>query len=171
MSPTRERRRSLLGRVVRGTVWCAGVGALAALTWLLVAGVSARTPPGSLETAVARTARNWAIPRAARALTNPEPQSPENLRDGLAHFADHCASCHANNGAAAPVGRGRIAGADMRLPAARTSDELFYLIEEDQVHGHAGGAQARPMARASWLLVQFIRALRGSPAQLDQMRI
>ena len=33
MNPTRERRRSHLGRVVRGIVWCAGVGALAALAW------------------------------------------------------------------------------------------------------------------------------------------
>lgn len=177
MSATQERRPSLLGRVVRFVVWCAGVGALAILAWLLVVGVSARTAPGSLETAVARTARHWAIPRAARALTNPEPQSPENFRNGLAHFADHCASCHANDGSGdTPIGRGLYPRApDMRLPATQdlSDGELFYLIEEGiKFTGMPAWGTGTPDGeRASWHLVQFIRTLpRLTPAQLDEMR-
>ena len=177
MSETRERRRSEIGRVVRGIVWWAGVGALVVLAWLLVSGVGARTPPGPLETTVARTARHWAVPRAARALPNPEPQSSENFRDGLAHFADHCASCHANDGSGdTPVGRGLYPRApDMRLPATQdlSDGELFYLIEEGiKFTGMPAWGTGTPDGeRASWHLVQFIRALPLlTPAQLDEMR-
>jgi mono/diheme cytochrome c family protein len=31
-------------------------------------------------------------------LKNPVPNTPENIRAGMEHFADHCFLCHANNG-------------------------------------------------------------------------
>ena len=35
------------------------------------------------------------------------PLTPEVLQEGLAHFADHCATCHANDGSGrTPIGTG-----------------------------------------------------------------
>ena len=61
-------------------------------------GISAREPPSSIEEAIARRLRHLAIPRAARAAKNPITSSPQALAEGRAHFADHCATCHANDG-------------------------------------------------------------------------
>src|SRR5258708_35819717 len=61
-------------------------------------GFSARAQPSVLETFAAQTAREMALPSAARQRQNPVPKSPEALADAMAHCADHCAICHANNG-------------------------------------------------------------------------
>ena len=61
-------------------------------------GFSAKPAPGSLETSGALTVRNLAIRMKARGLNNPVDRSPEAIASGREHFADHCASCHANDG-------------------------------------------------------------------------
>ena len=61
-------------------------------------GFSARDNPTVMETVVARTARALAVPSKAKAMKNPFPDSPGALAEGRAHWADHCATCHANNG-------------------------------------------------------------------------
>src|SRR3569833_573960 len=61
-------------------------------------GLSARAMPAFLETWVARKARQVAMPDSARALQNPVTASPAILAEGLAHWADHCSGCHANDG-------------------------------------------------------------------------
>ena len=66
--------------------------------WFAAQGVGATATPGPIETAVSRTARHWLVPASQRARTNPEPGTAETLADGMAHWADHCASCHANDG-------------------------------------------------------------------------
>lgn len=38
------------------------------------------------------------MPRSAREMRNPVPGSAEVLAEGRAHFADHCAICHGNDG-------------------------------------------------------------------------
>jgi mono/diheme cytochrome c family protein len=77
--------------------------------------------------------RNLAVPRGARNLRNPVAQTHEGLVEALAHFADHCASCHANDGSGqTEIGENLYPKApDMRLPATQSlSDgELFYIIE------------------------------------------
>lgn len=73
------------------------VGAIGA--WYLVSsGVSAKEQPGRVEEFIARRVRNMAIARRAKSLTNPVEYSGGVIADGRAHFADHCASCHANDG-------------------------------------------------------------------------
>src|SRR4051812_38280580 len=89
----------------------------AGLVWLIRNGVSARARPGRVETLVARKVRTLAIPRAARDEKNPVAASPEVLREGREHFADHCAICHANDGSGeTEMGQGLYPKApDMRL--------------------------------------------------------
>ena len=101
--------------------------------FIMSTGFSARPEPGGLETFGALTIRNLAIGHQARGLRNPVGRSAEVIASGREHFADHCASCHANDGSGdTPIGRGLYPRApDMRL--ARTQDlsdgELFYIIE------------------------------------------
>jgi mono/diheme cytochrome c family protein len=63
---------------------------------------SARAKPTTLEAAAVRRIRRLAIPRAVRIRANPIGLSTEVLADGRAHFADHCAVCHGNDGAEGP---------------------------------------------------------------------
>lgn len=139
-------------------------------------GFDARGNPGRLETAVALRLRNMAIPADARDRKNPEPLSEENFRTGLAHFADHCAVCHGNDGSGqSEFGPGLYPKPpDMRL--ARTQDltdgELFYIIEHGvPLTGMPGfGTGEADGERATWHLVQFIRRLPGlTEEELEHM--
>ncbi len=69
------------------------------LGWrVLQRGFSARETPSKMEVLVATKARALAVPASYRSLKNPAPNSPENIRAGMEHFADHCFLCHANDG-------------------------------------------------------------------------
>src|ERR1022692_3553402 len=68
-------------------------------------GFKAKDQPSAIETLLARTTRNLAIPASASSELDPIPPTPENVTEGREHFAegrdhfaDHCAICHANNG-------------------------------------------------------------------------
>src|SRR5450755_3407998 len=61
-------------------------------------GFSASEPPGALERWIARRARSAALPADARARPNPLQNTPDVLAEARAHWADHCATCHANDG-------------------------------------------------------------------------
>jgi mono/diheme cytochrome c family protein len=142
-----------------------GVAAVATLAWLWSSGIATQRPPGTLETAVARTARTTMIPAAARHRQNPEPATSETIRAGLEHWADHCASCHGNDGAGdTEMGRTLYP----RAPDMRRSDtqqlsdgELFYIIENGvKLTGMPAWGTGTPEGeRSSWLLVHFIRHL------------
>ena len=155
-----------------------GIGAVVAalLAALLVGGVSARPSPSALETFVARHARHLAIPRVARERTNPIPATPEVIVAGRAHWADHCAACHGNDGSGdTPLGRGLYPNApDMRLAATQglTDGELLYIIENGvRFTGMpAWGGDSASASEESWHLVRFIRHLPDlSAAELAEM--
>ena len=135
--------------------------------WFAAQGVGATATPRPIETAVARTARHWLVPAAMRARVNPEAGSADTLKEGLAHWADHCASCHGNDGSGdTAMGRGLYPKApDMRLPAtqALSDGELFALIEHGvKLTGMPAWTTGTPEGeRATWHLVQFIRHLPG----------
>jgi mono/diheme cytochrome c family protein len=143
----------------------AGIAAAVGGAWFYSHGISTRTPPGELETAVARRARHAMIPASARARQNPELATDETIRSGMEHWADHCASCHANDGSGdTALGRGLFPRApDMRVPATQdlSDGELFYIIE----HGvkmtgmPAWGTGTADGEADSWHLVHFIRTL------------
>jgi len=101
--------------------------------WARSPGFSARAQPTALEQAVARRVRVLAMPKAARARPNPLAATPVVIREGLRHYADHCAVCHANDGSGSTeMGKGLYPRSpDMRLPAtqALTDGEILYIIE------------------------------------------
>ena len=107
---------------VLGVLSCVVVTVLATAVVLQNAhGFSANSEPTALETWVARWARSAALPADARARANPVPNTPEVLADARAHWADHCSTCHANDGSGDTfMGRHSYPPApDMRLPATQ----------------------------------------------------
>lgn len=126
-------------------------------------GLSARPEPSPAEARMARMARAFAVGSATRSVRNPVPESTEALAEGRAHFADHCALCHANDGSGdTALGRRLYPRApDMRLPATQelSDGELFHVIENGiRLTGMPGwGGEVPP--EASWKLVLFIRHL------------
>ncbi|HEX6738706.1 MAG TPA: c-type cytochrome [Vicinamibacteria bacterium] len=150
--------------------------ALAGGAWMLSRGFSARVEPSRLEAAVARRLRHLAVPRGARQAKNPVAMTPEVLHDGLEHFADHCAVCHANDGGGkTTLGENTYPRApDMRLPETqRLSDgELFYIIENGvRFTAMPGWGNPGPEDDAdTWALVHFIRHLpQLTPDELEHM--
>ena len=135
--------------------------------WYLTGrGFSARDEPSSLETFVARRVRRLAIPATARDATNPFPVTPEVLAGAMAHFADHCAICHGNDGKGETlIGRGLFPKPpDMTSAATQqlTDGELYYIIENGiRLTGMpAFGEQPGDVRnKESWDLVHFIRHL------------
>jgi mono/diheme cytochrome c family protein len=150
---------------------------LAVLGYVRMTGLRASPAPGPLETTVARAARGLAIPSGDRDRANPVEPTPDAVARGLAHFADHCASCHANDGSGdTELGRGLYPKPpDMRLePTQRLTDgELFYIIEQGiRFTGMpAFGTGDAEHAAESWELVHFLRRLpKLSPEEVERMR-
>jgi len=98
--------------------------------WIGSRGISAKAQPGRAETAIARTMRRLAIPRSARNLTNPVARSPDVLAEGMAHYADHCAACHANEGHAHKV-MGTVSSIDGRNLMVTTTDGKTVMVMLD----------------------------------------
>lgn len=159
-------KRFLAGFAVAGLV-VLGAG----VAMLLRDGLSARPAPSAVEAAVARTVRRLAMPLAARGQRNPLPASERILTEGRAHFADHCASCHGNDGSGQTgLGKNLYPRApDLRAPSTQdfTDGELFYVIENGiRFTGMpASGGAGKP--EESWKLVHFIRHL---PQLTDEER-
>jgi mono/diheme cytochrome c family protein len=128
-------------------------------------GLSAHDEPSRVEEVLARAMRRWATPQAARDRTNPVSPTPEVMTQALAHYADHCASCHANSGSGdTPIGRSLYPRVpDMRAAATQslTDGELFSIIEHGiRLTGMPGwGDGTAESERQSWALVHFIRRL------------
>jgi mono/diheme cytochrome c family protein len=142
----------------------------AGLVWALVAsivsrGLSTQAAPSRAEEILARRMRTWATPQDVRDRRNPLQTTPAVLDQGLEHFAEHCAVCHANNGSGdTPIGRGLYPRVpDMRAPdtQALTDGELFSIIERGiRLTGMPGwGDGTAEGERESWALVHFIRRL------------
>ena len=139
-------------------------------------GFSAREQPTQVEAMLANTARNAAMPAALRDRTSPAAPSAEALQEGMAHYADHCAVCHANNGSGETMmGSGMYPKPpDLRQPEtqAKTDGELFGIIENGirlsgmPAFGGNGSAESE-----SWNLVLFLRHLQTlTPAEEQQMQ-
>ncbi|MBI2681796.1 MAG: c-type cytochrome [Acidobacteriales bacterium] len=141
-----------------------GIGALVFLK-VAASGFSAKAEPTAIEKFVARSARRLAAPSSLKSRQNPMPNNDEVLSDARAHWADHCASCHANNGSGdTEMGRNMYP----RAPDMRKSDtqdlsdgELFFIIENGiRLTGMpAWGAGTAKSEEDSWKLVRFIRHL------------
>ena len=151
----------ILGLIVIAAVVLAGIAAYS----IVRRGLSAHDEPSRVETVVARAMRHWATPAAMRDRANPVQATRAVLDGALAHFADHCATCHANNGSGdTAIGRNLYPRApDMRAAATQslTDGELFWIIEHGvRLTGMPAWGDGTPDSeRESWALVHFIRYL------------
>jgi cytochrome c553 len=147
------------------------------LFWsLLRRGFSAHDEPSRIEAWAARSARHWSTPADLRGERNPLPLTPQVLAEARAHWADHCASCHGNDGRGqTEIGKRMYPRApDMTLPATQSlSDgELFSIIENGiRLTGMPGwGDGTAESGYGSWGLVHFIRHLpRLTPEEIAGM--
>jgi mono/diheme cytochrome c family protein len=137
-------------------------------------GFSARDSPSLMETYMAKTARRLSVPASERNAPNPVATSPEILTEALAHFADHCAICHGNDGSGkTAIGQNLYPKApDMRLAQTQnlTDGEIYYTIHNGiRLTGMpAWGADVKD--EDSWKLVLFIRHLpQLTPAEEREM--
>lgn len=135
-------------------------------TWRIVQhGLSTRDEPTAIERVVARSVRNLAIPRELGAAENPVELSDGVLAEAMQHFADHCASCHGNDGRGeSTLGQNLYPKApDMTLEATQsmTDGEIFAIIKNGvRLTGMpAWGDDSAESDRQSWELVHFIRHL------------
>jgi mono/diheme cytochrome c family protein len=129
-------------------------------------GLSTRTPPGPFERLAAKQIRRWLVPIRMRKETNPLAANAETLKQGMDHWADHCATCHANNGSGdTEMGRNFYPPApDMRNAETQSlSDgELYYIIRNGvPLTGMPAWGDPRlgNSDSQTWALVSFIRHL------------
>ena len=128
-------------------------------------GLSTHEEPSRVEAMLARAMRRWATPQSMRDRANPVEPSEVVLEQAKTHYADHCATCHANNGSGdTTIGRALYPRApDMRAAATQSlSDgELFSIIEHGiRLTGMPGwGNGTIEGERESWALVHFVRRL------------
>ena len=142
-----------------------GIAAGVAAYSIAQRGLSTRTEPTAAEALAARSMRRLATPASARSAKNPVEPTDAVFTEGLEHFADHCAVCHANNGSGdTEIGRGLYPRApDMRAAPTQqlTDGEIFSIIENGVwLTGMPAWGNGTPDGtRASWTLVHFIRRL------------
>jgi mono/diheme cytochrome c family protein len=96
--------------------------------------------------------------------TNPVPGGPDVLTQARAHWADHCATCHGNDGGGqTEMGRHLYPPApDMRTRDTQhmTDGELFYIIQNGvRLTGMPAWGSEHGGEEDSWKLVRFIRHL------------
>jgi mono/diheme cytochrome c family protein len=139
-------------------------------------GLSTHAEPSRAEEMLARAMRRWATPQAMRTRSNPVQPTEEVLGQALEHFADHCATCHANNGSGdTEIGRSLYPKApDMRGANTQslTDGELFSIIEHGiRLTGMPGWGTGTPESeRDSWGLVHFTRRLpKLTPEEIERM--
>ncbi len=168
-----------MGKAIVVVLACAGICAVAALVYLkkFANGFSASAQPTILEVKVAESARALAMPASAKMMKNPVPVSAEVLAQSRAHFADHCAVCHGNNGSGKTMfGTGMYPKPpDLRAAhiQSMSDGELFYVIENGIRLSGMPAFGGHDSTDASWKLVDFIRHLPQLSAQeeLDMERL
>jgi hypothetical protein len=139
-------------------------------------GFSTRANPSTVERLLAREARHLAVPRGAREENNPVTLTPQLLIDARRHFADHCATCHANDGSGnTEIGRMLYPKApDMRQRDTQSlSDgELYFIIQNGiRLSGMPAWGSSSGHDHDSWALVHFIRHLPNLTAdELEDMK-
>jgi len=170
--PFRDQAAPRKGGALKGTlraflvlsIAMAAIGGVLAYT-VVRRGLSAHDEPSRVEELLAGVMRRLATPEATRRRQNPVEATDAVVEQALAHYADHCAACHASDGGGnTNIGRGLYP----RVPDMRDADtqslsdgELFSIIE----HGirltgmPAWGTGTPDGERDSWGLVHFVRRL------------
>jgi mono/diheme cytochrome c family protein len=163
-------------KIIVGVIAAVIVVAALVVMSMIRRGFSAHDEPSRIEAAMVRAMRHWAVPSDLRDMKNPVPRTPQVLADGRAHFADHCAGCHGNDGKGGGMAKQMYPKApDMTLAATQSlSDgELFSIIENGvRLTGMPGfGNGTAESAYGSWGLVHFIRHLpKLAPEEIAEMQ-
>jgi mono/diheme cytochrome c family protein len=169
------RTTRVLAAIGAGSLFVVAAGAIA-LASSVKGGFSARDQPSRVEALLARTMRSWSIPSAVKQLKSPVPGTTDVLTEARAHWANHCATCHANDGGGdTPMGRNLYPKApDMRASATQglSDGELYYIIENGiRLTGMPAWGTGGDQDKESWSLVAFIRQLpQLTGAELAEMR-
>ena len=153
-----------------------GVAGAAAFGWVTIRrGFSARAKPSAMEAYVAKMARKLSIPASQRDTKNPFTPTPEVLSEARSHFADHCATCHGNDGSGnTEIGQNLYPKPpDMRQSETQhlTDGEIYYIIHNGiRLTGMPSwGGPGRD--DDSWKLVLFIRHLpQMAPQEMKEMQ-
>ena len=151
-------------------VAAAGYGAI-----LVRQGFSALASPSVIEEFAATTARKLAVPSGYRQLRNPITPSTENIRAGMEHFADHCATCHSNDGDGQTFfGKGLYPKPpDLRADGTqnKSDGELYYTIQNGVRLSAMPAFSEAHTPEKTWRLVLFIRHLpQITPEELTEMK-
>src|SRR6185437_189377 len=151
-------------RAVLYTLLGLAVAASVLATVILERGFRAATAPSPLEAELARSVRDFAIPRAERSQPNPYAASVGLLDQGRVLFVSNCAGCHGIDGAGkTAVGLGLYPRVpDLRAaPTQRLTDgEIHFIIENGvQLTGMPAWANARRDRADAWKLAAFVRSL------------
>ncbi|PYU23888.1 MAG: cytochrome C [Acidobacteria bacterium] len=147
-------------------------------TLLVRRGFSARESPSWIEAFAAGIAKSLAVPATYR-MKDPYAPTAENIREGEEHFADHCATCHANDGGGDTLfGKGLYPKPpDMRTAETQNKGdgELYYTIENgvrlSGMPAFGTGSGTGTDDAETWKLVLFIRHLpQITPEELEDMK-
>lgn len=138
-------------------------------------GFSAHDEPSKIEAVVVRFVRSVSVPASAKALQSPTTIDETKLADARMHWADHCFTCHANDGSGeTPIGRNLYPKPpDMRssITQGKTDGELFFIIKNGiRLTGMPAWGADGQQDEDSWALVALIRSLKTlTPTQLRAM--
>lgn len=152
-------------KIAIGVIVAVVVLGITMLLSMLGSGFSSLDEPSTMETFMATTMRRFAVPSDLKDAKNPLPLTPELLAEGRAHFADHCATCHGNDG------KGQTSMGQKFYPKvpdmtregtqSQSDGALFATIENGiRLTGMpAFGNGTAESAYGTWGLVHFIRHL------------
>ncbi len=136
--------------------------------WIRWRGFRASATPGALESSVARSIRDFAIPRAEHRQTNPFAGDPIAIAKGRDAFLARCAVCHGVDGrGATPIGANeypRVPNLRSELTQRLSDGDIHYIIENGvQLSGMPAmrGAHSETDAE-SWRLVAYVRNFRST---------
>lgn len=165
------RALAVMGALATGAV----VVGVVTLGIFLRSGFSARPEPSGLEAWLALKLRSMAVPDRYERMKNPVAVDRKTLDDAMAHWADHCAVCHANDGSG-QTGMGKHMyprPPDMRKERTqKMSDGALYHAINQGIRFTGMPAWGRPgdSDEETWALVAFIRTLpRLTPKQIEAM--
>ena len=168
-----------MSRAVTITIAIAAIALLGAVLLaisMIRHGFSAADEPSAVEAFMARTMRRLAVPADLKDAQNPLPKTPEIIAEGMAHFADHCATCHGNDGkgqtAMGPNFYPKVPDLTISATQSQSDGELFAVIENGvRLTGMPSfGSGTAASAYGTWGLVHFIRHLPElTPEELTRM--
>jgi mono/diheme cytochrome c family protein len=167
---------------VRRLIFVLGISFLVVLavgacysTWLIHRGFTTRTPPEAIETSLATSMRKAAFPSRYKSMLNPVTVTPDVLGEGMDHWADHCSSCHANNGSGDTMYGKTMYPRPPDMRRKETQDmsdgELYYTIQNGiMLSGMPAFGTPGDNDLDSWKLVAFIRHL-PALSQLEEVEM